>query len=201
MTTLSAPSRIRAGLALVASLAAAGIAVLGVPGSAAAAPGDNGDVKIHSTTTAVDNPKDEPKVCQFYLDAFNFDGLQEVTYNIDPQPDQKGSAHLSGSITLDANGDGHTGTLSLPDGQYKLEWTFEGEKGAGKHKVFKVSCPPGGTTGGGTVPGGGADTGTGAAAAGMNLGQAGAGIAVALGALYVGTRLLRRNGRNRPGSR
>ncbi|WP_281262790.1 hypothetical protein [Streptomyces cahuitamycinicus] len=40
---------------------------------AAPAPGDNGDVKIHASTTASDNQRNDPKVCDFYLAVFNFD--------------------------------------------------------------------------------------------------------------------------------
>ncbi|MEU8763733.1 hypothetical protein, partial [Streptomyces sp. NPDC048659] len=157
----------------VAALVMGSVALAGAP-SAFAAPGDNGDVKIHSSGTAPDSNKDEPKVCKFYLAAFNFDGLQEVSWDISPQPPKAGSPNLSGKITLGASGDGHTSDLVLPDGQYKLDWTFVGENGAGKHKVFKVDCgttptpPPttggssnGGSTGGGTGGNTGGSTGGG----------------------------------------
>ncbi|WP_436770622.1 hypothetical protein [Yinghuangia sp. YIM S09857] len=211
--------------------ACAGLAVLAVPQTAAAAPGDNGDVKIHATTTEFDDQRDEPKVCRFYLAAFNFDTVQKVSWAIDPQPAKQGGAHLAGDITL-ATGTGHSGPLSLPNGQYKLTWNFEGQSGQAKQKVFKVSCvvisnPPGGTTGGTSggstgattggadhappmvrdvfgnlVPAGGADTGSGSTASmASNSGQIAAGAAIALGAVLLGGRLLRRHGRNRPGSR
>src|SRR5262249_18561432 len=47
----------------------------------------------------------------------------------------------SGTITLDSSGNGFTTEQTLPNGHYKLFWTFAGEKGAAKHKVFWVSCP------------------------------------------------------------
>lgn len=54
-----------------------------------------------------------------------------------------GGATLAGGLTISASGDGRTeGLFSLPDGQYKLTWNFEGENGAGKQKVFKVDCAP-----------------------------------------------------------
>jgi hypothetical protein len=123
---------------LAAALIGAG---LGAPGAALAAPGDNGDVKIHNSGTPVDDPRDEPQVCEFYLDAFDFDGLQSVDWEIDQQPPTGTGQVRTGSITLDADGNGHTADMTLPDGHYKLVWTWEGENGAGKSKVFTVECP------------------------------------------------------------
>lgn len=137
MTTRTA--RPLAGAA-AAALVLGGFALAGAP-AAYAAPGDNGDVKIHKATTSSDNPKNEPKVgCEFRLAAFNFDTIQEVTWEITPQPPKADDPSLNGAITLNG-GKGHTGKLKLPTGQYKLVWTFEGENGAGKQKVFKVDCP------------------------------------------------------------
>jgi hypothetical protein len=131
-------------------LAAAAIVALGAP-VAVAAPGDNGDVKIHEVGTPFTDERDQPKVCDFYLDAFNFDTVQQVTWSNETQPSIPGGATRSGSITL-TTGTGHTMPVAtLPNGMYKLTWTFAGENGAGKHKVFQVDCPsppPGGTTGG-----------------------------------------------------
>ncbi|MEU3747610.1 MULTISPECIES: hypothetical protein [Streptomyces] len=121
-----------------AALALGSLALAGAP-SAFAAPGDNGDVKIHKVGTPVDDPRNEPKVCKFYLAAFNFDTLQEVDWEITPQPPKADDPNLNGHITL-TTGTGHTGELSLPNGMYKLVWTFEGEQGAGKQKVFQVDC-------------------------------------------------------------
>ncbi|WP_203963703.1 hypothetical protein [Actinocatenispora thailandica] len=113
---------------------------LGAPGAALAAPGDNGDVKIHNSGTPVDDPSNEPKVCVFYLDAFNFDGLQQVSWHIDEQPPTGTSQVGQGTITLDPDGNGHTQDMTLPNGHYKLVWNWEGENGAGKSKVFTVEC-------------------------------------------------------------
>ncbi|MER6096204.1 hypothetical protein ABT154_10165 [Streptomyces sp. NPDC001728] len=136
-------------LAMTATAAALALGGLSLAAPAAfAAPGDNGDVKIHKVGTPADSQNDEPKVCKFYLAAFNFDNLQEVDWEIGPQPPRADGPQLSGHITLGGLGKGSTGPLSLPDGQYKLVWTFEGENGAGKHKVFKVDCPGDVTTGG-----------------------------------------------------
>ncbi|KQX47790.1 MULTISPECIES: hypothetical protein [unclassified Streptomyces] len=126
--------------ATAAVLALGGLSLAGAP-AAFAAPGDNGDVKIHKVGTPFDSQANEPKVCKFYLAAFNFDSLEEVDWEISPQPPKADDPQLSGHITLGGTGKGHTGPLSLPSGQYKLVWTFAGENGAGKQKVFKVECP------------------------------------------------------------
>ncbi|MFF2778736.1 hypothetical protein ACFVU3_27985 [Streptomyces sp. NPDC058052] len=136
-------------LAAASGLALAGVALLGAAAPAAyAAPGDNGDVKIHQTTTPESDRRNDPKVCAFYLAAFDFDEGQEVTWRIEPQPARNGGATLSGSLTP-PTGTGRTpGALSLPDGMYRLTWNFVGEQGAGKRKVFQVDCPNGGESGG-----------------------------------------------------
>ncbi|WP_436788296.1 hypothetical protein [Yinghuangia sp. YIM S10712] len=207
------PPRVPRGFALTTVVLAASAATLAaLPDNAAAAPGDNGDVKIHATTTDFDDQRNEPKVCAFYLAAFNFDQVQQVTWAIAPQPERVGGATLSGAISL-ATGTGHTGPLSLPDGQYKLTWNFLGQTGAAKQKVFQVSCATeGGTTGGvqpplerdvfgNLVPVGGADLGTGSTAPTDDSLRVAAGLAIAGGAMFFGLRLLRRSGRTRPSSR
>ena len=112
-------------------------------GSASAPKGDNGDVKIHNSTTPVTDQRNEPHVCQFYLDGFNFDPNQSVTWHIDTwaPTGKKGPQVLSGMLTMDANGDGHTADQTLPNGHYKLFWNFTGENGFAKQKVFWVKCP------------------------------------------------------------
>ena len=80
--------RLRCHLLLLFT-ALTGLLGLVAAGPAAAfvmAPGDNGDVKIHASTTPVGDTRNEPKVCVFYLDAFNFDGLQQVSWHINQQP-------------------------------------------------------------------------------------------------------------------
>lgn len=126
---------------LAASFAMVGMVVVLTSGSALAARcGDNGDVKVHASTTAVNDQRDEPKVCEFYLDAFNFDGQQNVTWKI--SEDTHGAPALSGAITLDQDGQGATSNYTLANGMYKLYWNFNGEHGSAKHKVFKVDCAP-----------------------------------------------------------
>ncbi|MFI7298266.1 LPXTG cell wall anchor domain-containing protein [Streptomyces sp. NPDC050121] len=129
----------------VGALAAvAAVAVFAAPVAAhAAPPGDNGDVKIHKSTTNEFDERNEPHVCSFYLDAFHFDGLAKVDWHIEawaPGADSKGETVKTGSITLDGKGHGRTEDLSLADGHFKLFWNFEGEKGAAKHKEFWTEC-------------------------------------------------------------
>ncbi|WP_329548586.1 hypothetical protein OG548_35945 [Streptomyces sp. NBC_01356] len=158
MPTSSLPGR-RRSAATLAALTVVGSALAGAP-AAFAAPGDNGTVKVHVVGTAVEARLNQPKVCLFYLDAFNFDVAEGITWTLVTQPAVTGGATLGGKITLDT-GAGRTANLTLPDGQYKLTWKIDGGNGAGKHKVFKVNCPdrpgggPGGPGGGPGGPGGG----------------------------------------------
>ena len=116
---------------------------IAAPGAAGAARnGDNGTVKIHSSTTPVTDPRDEPHVCIFYLDAFGFDPGQSVSWQIESWPPTgNGTVVASGALTLDSSGNGHTGDMTLANGHYKLFWTFAGENGKAKQKVFWVACP------------------------------------------------------------
>jgi hypothetical protein len=114
-------------------------------------PGDNGDVKIHASTTASDNQRNDPKVCGFYLAAFNFDSGEKVSWTIQTQPEVPGGATRTGSFAADPTGQGRTAAVDLPNGQYKLTWLTDQAHGAGKFKLFKVDCP----TSKPTTPGGG----------------------------------------------
>ncbi len=100
--------------------------------------GDNGTVKTHKVTTPTTDIRDNPKVCAFYLDAFQFDGRQSVDWYIVKHT--HGAKVLSGSIVLNSGGHGYTQNYTLPNGMYKLYWNFDGEHGSAKHKVFKVQC-------------------------------------------------------------
>ncbi|MFJ3586377.1 LPXTG cell wall anchor domain-containing protein [Streptomyces sp. NPDC090127] len=140
--------------ALIAALA--GSLVLAPAASASGKHGDNGTVKIHDAKTGEELRKNEPKVCTFYLDAFGFDAGQKVNWHIEAWAAndlEKGTTVKTGLITLDADGHERTEDMTLPNGQYKLFWNWEGEKGAAKHKVFKTDCPPGTETPGTETPG------------------------------------------------
>ncbi|MET7596664.1 LPXTG cell wall anchor domain-containing protein [Streptomyces sp. NPDC005496] len=143
---------IRAG-AVVAGFSAALLSAPAAHATPHTAPGDNGTVKIHDAVTGEELRRNEPHVCAFYLDAFGFDGVQEVDWHIEawaPTADVKGETVKSGELTLDAEGHGRSDDVKLPDGHYKLFWTFEGEKGAAKHKVFWSDCED--EAGGGGTP-------------------------------------------------
>ncbi|MFI9745992.1 hypothetical protein [Streptomyces sp. NPDC052494] len=144
MTTPPTRTLLRAALA---TLALGGVTLAGAP-AAFAAPGDNGDVKVHRQNTPDTSQENEPQVgCTFRFAAFNFDGLQSVQWNIYEQPGQPGNQDPSlknGSIAVDSNGDGHTDDITgLSSGMYKVEWTWVGQNGAAKSKVFRVNCPGG----------------------------------------------------------
>ncbi|MGR8011432.1 hypothetical protein [Streptomyces hypolithicus] len=175
----------------VAGLTLTGACLAGTP-TAVAAPGDNGDVKIHSVGTPFNDQHNEPKVCAFYLAAFNFDTLPAVTYTIVPQPAKAITPNLNGTITL-ATGTGQSTPLNLTDGTYKLAVTFPGATGAPKSKVFKVDCPEGtnGSRPNGPVGAGGggaadvdADAGAGTSSFGVGAALA-AGLAGAAGLIVV----------------
>lgn len=144
MPTLPLPRRAGARTAALAALTLAGSALLG-PAAVAAptpVPGDNGDVKIHKAGTPFKDQRDEPKVCDFYLAAFNFDPGEHVTWSINPQSNGPGAGtgHLGGEITIAADRTGDSMPLGLPNGLYKLTWKTDRGHGAGKFKVFTVDC-------------------------------------------------------------
>ncbi|WP_331770647.1 hypothetical protein OG948_44130 (plasmid) [Embleya sp. NBC_00888] len=181
----SPSSRLRRLTVAAIAAGAATFAGAGMAHALPMAPGDNGDVKVHKSTTSPTDQSNEPKVCQFNLAAFNFDGLQSVTYTIAAQPADGNGTVLGGNITLAADGTGHTATLSLPNGQYKLVWTFEGEQGAGKQKVFRVDCPNG-TTNGGTTNGSTGGSSGGRPVGSVNAGGGGGGSQVDTGEVTAG---------------
>jgi len=109
--------------------------------TAAVRNGDNGTIKIHSSTTPVTDPRNEPHVCVFYLDAFGFDPGQSVSWQIKSWPPTGDRTVVaSGVQVLGSNGGGRTGDMTLPNGHYKLFWNFAGEHGFAKQKVFWVTC-------------------------------------------------------------
>ncbi|MET9379406.1 hypothetical protein ABZX98_35580 [Streptomyces sp. NPDC002992] len=144
----------------VATLALGGVALAGAP-AAFAAPGDDGDVKIHHAGRPDEHPRtddtdqrNEPKVCTFYVAALGFDGLTTLTYTITPQPPKGDPVVPPTPIALNPAGNGITPDIALPDGMYKVEWTWVGQMGAKKSKVFQVDCkdftnPPNGGNGNG----------------------------------------------------
>ncbi|WKX69554.1 hypothetical protein [Streptomyces sp. XD-27] len=132
------PLGTRRSAAALAALACGAATWMAAP-AAVAAPGDNGDVKVHSAGTPVTDQRNETRVCGFYLAGLDFDTVQEVNWAIVPQGEDARSRGLSGGISL-AGGMGRTDELSLPDGTYRLTWNIEGQTRAGKQKVFNVDC-------------------------------------------------------------
>ncbi|MFC9396227.1 hypothetical protein ACFTWS_24135 [Streptomyces sp. NPDC057027] len=164
MTTPPTRALLRAALA---TMALSAVTLGGAP-AAFAAPGDNGDVKVHRQGTPDSSQANEPQVgCVFRFAAFNFDGLQSIQWNIYAQPGLPGNQDPSlknGSIAVDSNGDGHTDDITgLASGMYKVEWTWVGQNGAAKSKVFRVNCDNGngGNGNGGNGNGGNGNGGNG----------------------------------------
>lgn len=135
----------------LAALFGAGILAIGAPLAQAQTdttrghggpPGDNETVKIHRATTSDHNRRDETHVCEFYIVGFRFDANQKVSWHITAWPPTGGRKTVvkSGTLDLDENGFGRTADMTLPNGHYKLFWTFNGEHGKAKHKVFWVKC-------------------------------------------------------------
>lgn len=168
MPTTPLPRRAGVRIAAVTALTAALTPLSGLPtaGAAPMAPGDNGTVKIHTAPwdgvarTPYGDAIDEPRVCRFYLDAANFETITAVTWNIRTQPEVPSGATLRGTLNL-AGGIGHTEDLNLPDGQYRLAWSFAGMTGSEREKTFTVDCrssmstPSPGPQGGPPAGGGG----------------------------------------------
>ena len=118
---------------------------LGVPSSAAAAaPGNNGTVKVHDAFEPDPVIKNEPHVdCPFHFHFFFADAAQSGDWWVlEWAPGDKGAATgVSGTYWTDSNGEYVTASQSLPAGHYKLFW--EGRNGNNiKHKAFWVdtSC-------------------------------------------------------------
>ncbi|HEV2249691.1 MAG TPA: hypothetical protein VGT60_04210 [Candidatus Limnocylindria bacterium] len=111
--------------------------------------GNNGDVKIHDTGTAVDDHRNEPHVCRFYIDGFNFDGGSSGSWRIEGWAPTGSGVKASGSWgPADSTGAWRSAPLTLADGHYKLFVKQTGAPGGEKQKVFWVEC--GGKTAGGT---------------------------------------------------
>jgi MYXO-CTERM domain-containing protein len=113
--------------------------------------GNNGDVKIHDTGTAVQDNRNEPHVCNFYIDGFNFDGGSSGSWRIEGwAPTGSGVKSSNSWGPADAAGNWHSNPISLPDGHYKLfvKQTSPMTPGGEKQKVFWVECNSSTTTSG-----------------------------------------------------
>ncbi len=123
--------------------------------SVAATPANNGTLKVHEIGTPSGTENNDPKVCAFNLEGFNFDASQSGYINIDTQggsspvgmsagPFNFGPTNTSGfAVTQDFN----KGGVTIVNGTYKA--TLYGKDTGGnidlkdekaKSKVFKVEC-------------------------------------------------------------
>lgn len=122
---------------------------------AAADPGgNNGDVKIHDTTTAVEDHRNEPHVCTFYIDGFNFDGGSSGSWRIEGwAPTGSGVVRTGTWGPADEKGNWHSVSMTLANGHYKLffKQTRPVTPGGEKQKVFWVECANAKPTVGGTT--------------------------------------------------
>ncbi|MFD4988764.1 hypothetical protein [Streptomyces sp. NPDC058374] len=145
-------SLVRASAA-AAVLALGGVSLAGAS-AAVAAPGDSGDIRIHKAGTPAADSRDETKVCKFRLAADNFETVTSVSWTVAPQPPLPTKPTLTGTLAL-TSGKGGTSDHTLPEGQYRLSWTFPG--GVPKQKLFTVNCPLGAdeVSPSGAVPAGG----------------------------------------------
>src|SRR5690348_12197982 len=104
--------------------------------------GNNGTLKVVSSTDPGNDMDNDPKVCKFHLAGFKFDATSSGTWSITGQGGGAGSGTASGSWTADASGNWQTANMTLPDGQYKAsaKQMSPATSGGDKQKVFKVSC-------------------------------------------------------------
>src|SRR5688572_21593814 len=106
------PAGVRVSAAAVlAALTVTGASLITAP-AAVAAPGDP-DVVIHKVGFPFDNQRNQPRVCDFYLAAFNFpEGAtppQRISWTIDRRPSVPAADPIAaGQITLAADGTGHS---------------------------------------------------------------------------------------------
>lgn len=106
-------------------------------------PGNNGTVKIHDATTSVEDMRNEPHVCTFYVDGFKFDNNSSGQWWIESWPPTGNRTEVRRMAwTADGHGDWHSTVQSLPDGHYKLyaKQQNEATPGGDKQKVFWVEC-------------------------------------------------------------
>lgn len=133
----------------------AGVLLVGVPvtGSAQEAdpPGNNGTLKVHEEGTPDGTESNDPKVCSFNIEGFDFDAHQLLVIRFDPQGGSKPLGTAAGPFgPYEADDEGYFDTeyFDLADGTYKT--TALGKDSAGdyvvdlkaKSKVFKVECEP-----------------------------------------------------------
>lgn len=150
---MSHPLRRIANVMIAFVIAVFSVNLIGVAQiAAAAAPGNNGTLKVHEKGTPANSESNDPKVCIFNFEGFGLDPNQTGDITIDAiPPSTPASAVLVVSLSTDASGNGSTtpyindlGGPALPNGHYKatLDNKFGTDPGdKAKSKVFKVECP------------------------------------------------------------
>jgi len=134
-------------LGWLAVLAMVALAVLS-PVSVAAN-GNNGTIKIHEQGTPAGTESNDPKVCVFNVEGFNFDSGQRGYLRFDVQGGDGPHGTAAGPFAwgpADSHGRYDTQYFTLKPGHYKA--TLYGKKGStgalsdvkAKSKVFKVTC-------------------------------------------------------------
>jgi LPXTG-motif cell wall-anchored protein len=106
--------------------------------------GNNGDIKIHDASTAQADNRNEPHVCTFYIDGFNFDKSSSGMWRIERWSPTGSGQVAQDHWSADASGNWRSNTLSLPDGHYKAfaKQLSPMTSGGEKQKVFWVECAP-----------------------------------------------------------
>jgi len=104
--------------------------------------GNNGDIKIHDTGTAQADNRNEPHVCTFYIDGFNFDKNSMGSWRIERWSPTGSGQVAQDHWSADASGNWRSTPQSLPDGHYKAfaKQTTPMTSGGEKQKVFWVEC-------------------------------------------------------------
>ncbi|WP_133259888.1 hypothetical protein [Streptacidiphilus pinicola] len=107
----------------------------------AAPPGNNGHIQIHDTSTPVDTDSNDPNVGCFYIDAFDFDANQALSWSVfTGTAGQPGNQVAAGTATFTAtapHGQDISGPIALPQGMYVA---FEDDSAGRKSKEFKVNA-------------------------------------------------------------
>ncbi|MEU1368475.1 hypothetical protein ABZ454_20360 [Streptomyces sp. NPDC005803] len=146
---------VRAGTVVAATVAVAGATLAGAS-TAFAAPGDSGDIEIHSVGWN-SRGNDGVEVCKFVLSASNFGELLAVPWTITAQSPNAAGDTLQSTLPL-VNGSARSQEYLLPEGTYQLVWVVTSPK----QKSFVVDCDKPGDKGGRAD---GADRGSSAAGA------------------------------------
>ncbi|MEZ0064732.1 hypothetical protein ABIA32_000720 [Streptacidiphilus sp. MAP12-20] len=127
-----------------AALAGSAVAVLALAAPVAAwaapPPGNNGHIQIHDEGTGVNVDSNDPDVGCFYIDAFDFDNNQALSWSVfTGTAGMPGTQVAAGTATFTVTppaGQDISGPIALPQGMYVA---FEDDSMGRKTKEFKVT--------------------------------------------------------------